>query len=159
MPGFTSGAVDLELGGDYPSRLVFNEEGRLDEVSWLNDNGFHRENNLPAMIGYYHDGSLSRLYWNKNAISFRDGDLPSIVWFYPNGVVNREEWFGKFGWHRVSGPALIAYDEKGKAQGCVYSLDGVEVEKDDWLRDSRVIEYYRKLKNHNSGVIVSDVSL
>lgn len=155
---FMGGSVFLKMGTSYPSQLIFDDDGRLDEVFWFKNNLLHRENNLPAMIGFHESGNVSSYSWYENGSNYRDNDLPSFVLFYSNGLVARETWFSDVQRHRVSGPAVIAYNEKGKIQGCVYYLDGVKVEKEEWDGDSRVIDYYRKLKNHNSGVIVSDVS-
>lgn len=152
-----SGLVRLNLAGDYPSLLSFDVFGGLTWVSWVDSIGQeHRENGLPATIDYHENYQVAWMKWCVHGEFYRENDWPSSVWFYSNGKVQREEWLGNFGNHRVTGPALIKYTEKGKIQGCVYSLDGVELDKTEWVKDSRV---KRILKNHGKGVLVSEVSL
>lgn len=127
MSGFKSGLVHLELGVNYPTFLSFNDMGVVYSVFWVKDNAFCREH-----------------------------DLPNIIDYHSNNRIERLSWFVNSGYHRVTGPAVIEYDENGVIVSESYWLDQSELTRDEWLNDSRVIRYF---KNHSNGNLTSDVSL
>lgn len=151
--------VFLNISGDYPSLLRFDYDGSLREVTWSRNKKIHRDNDLPAKISYNDDDTIWNANWYKNGALCRENDLPSFVFYHENGSVSTEYWTNSIGPHRVSGPSSITYNNKGKKHSEDYYLDGFLLDVDDWLKDSRVIDHFRGLKNKTSGNLISDVSL
>lgn len=147
--------VFLELGDAYPSMLSFDYNGVLTWASWNNHKGFHRKNNLPAVIKY-DNKIVSRVGWYVNGEPYRENDLPTDVFYHYNGILRLEEWDNNSVYHRVTGPCLITYDDNGKLENEKYYLNDKEMDKIVWLKNPCV---KRILKNKGNGVLVSDVSL
>lgn len=144
----------------YPALLEFNENGSLLSAAWYLSNRLHRDFDLPAFVLYNENNSLSEISWLRNGNYSRGGDLPVTLIFFESGRLKSEEWWDPMvdGFHRITGPCIIEYDENGVIVNEKYYLNDVELSRSDWLSDSWVIEYFRKLKNESNGVIVSDVS-
>lgn len=123
--------TSLKLGKQYPFQLYFNKNGSLEIVYWLVTDSSRRENDLPFRINYYENGGIQ-----------------GKTWYDENGDC-----------HRVSGPAYIDHNTNGIISCEEYYLAGVFMSKNDWLKDSRVINHSRKTKNKTKGNLISDVSL
>lgn len=105
------------------------------------------------------DGSRE-LSWLKTNYFHRSEDQPSFVCFDKNNVLREEFWAGSTGCgERLSGPARILYDKNGKVTDKQYFLGGFDsIAYNEWKSDVRVIEYYRGLRNNNTGCLITDVS-
>lgn len=104
------------------------------------------------------EDSIVLNYTKKDGSVGRDNDKPSMVTMRKStGEVLSESWFGdNVQKHRVSGPASIDY-KNGRVIKEEYFIHGEVLDKQEWLSNELVQEYYRSARNINS--IVTDVSL
>lgn len=151
-----SGLVRLNLTGDYPSLLRFDENGSLQSAKWQNNREEeHRDNGFPSHVSYEKQRVRGQ-YWCVHGDPYRDNDLPHTISYYENGQAFWEFWGNDYNLDRVTGPVSIYYDENGNVTDESYVLKKDYVSKEEWLKDARV---KRILKNRASGLVISDVSL
>ncbi|OQX78904.1 MAG: hypothetical protein B6D56_08100 [Candidatus Omnitrophica bacterium 4484_70.1] len=120
---------------------------------------FHDE---PALIEYFPDGKVKVLAWYKFDKLHRDGNKPAKIVFDENRN-EKEIYFLKDGaYHRDKGPAIVKFDEKGKAIYLAWYKNGVlhsEGDKPAIVEISRIPQcfkatffWYRNNQRHREGI-------
>lgn len=90
---------------------------------WYHHGELHRDGDKPAFVSK--QGSTQKWY-QHNRVS-REGDKPAII------DRNRLQWQLNGVLHRTTGPACVFPDAE------YYYLDGLEMPKEQWMADIRVI--------------------
>ncbi len=116
---------------DPPNDISDNNKYSYTLKKWSNKKGFHRANDLPALIWSDND-----LHWYIDGKLHRDGDKPAVICY------GLKYWYQKNNLHRLEGPALI--DEIcGREE---YWLEGIKYSKEGWQEKVKEIKELEKIK-------------
>lgn len=117
-----------------PALIMFNENGYVVDIKWYVNGQNKRpcDYHYPTNIHYYDD---------------KPEQLCAILYYDEKGLD-----------HNLNGMAIAQYTESGELGYHKYAVNGKDYKKDRaaWLKNTRVAQYHRELKNKNP--IVTDVS-
>lgn len=142
-----------------PARILFFKNGTMAEASWYSHGKLHREDDLPAIVRYDENNFASSLQWYVQGSRCRVKDQPVSVLFHSNGIMKRVMWDSYIHLHRVTGPAMIDYDDTGNIIEEFYVINNAFLDKKDWEQHIEVQKYRREIKNNSKGTIVTDIAL
>lgn len=123
---------------DGPARIIYFENGQIDEEEWIKDGKSHRINDAPAYIKYFESGKIQQKSWyvdgkrhrNNDAPGYKDGkhyyhvDSPPIIKYFKNAFYGVMMWL-RYGDFRIDAPAVINYFENG------------QIEKEEWWQNGK----------------------
>jgi len=65
------------------------------------------------LVDYKENGTVKSAHWRTDSGLITNPHGPAAVWFWPNGTVRALEYHVNGMCHRIGGPAIIHFDDRG----------------------------------------------